>query len=852
MQNQVYIQRTREVHPILDSLSNMVKNKQFVIQLITGEAGTGKSVICQQFMEQAKIRFPEIYITTGFCSINSDFSLPYTPFKDVLRNLVLTKEAEDLEPSKIGKKLLGFGLRKMVEYAPDLIGSFIPGGTVVAKYGEEFLDEMGVLEKFKRRPGLTEQLESIDEKRILSQYTELLQILSQEKPICIVLDDFQWADKASINMLYFLSRSLEGFPIFFLIAYRSTEILEIKNGERHPFVQVLNEFKRRYGRVISDLDALEEETSRELMNQLVNIEPNTFDKNFRNDLYRITGGNPLFVDEMLNSLKDNFEIKKIEGIWTVVNKINWHQKPARIEGIIEERIGKLEDTILDLLTHASVQGNLFIAQVLSHTIRESDREVLMSLSRKLQKENNLVREINCIRTGKNMVSMFQFSNSIFQHYLYEELSLSQKMMLHGDIADCLVEMFSDNLEDVAFDIARHYELSGEQEKAIAYLEITATSAIKVSQFEIAVDILNKALQIIEETPPADHQIIISILGKLSICKRALLGWDHAEVINLCNKTIQLGREFGEIKAIAPVQFGMWAVLMTKMKLSEALDYALDYCKSGKEINDDTIYIQANVALMNTYFWMNRQQDALDCIEETTRIGLDLTNETFAQKFGQTPASLVLMFRLVCNYFKGNRQEAEAALQENLTYLKTVKHLYTKAIVLTTISWYYYLNEENENGRMYIMELIEMSKKNNFQFYRGLGLLFNCASTLIEYTEKEWMTEFENAKKLVYEQEDNKLFKVEFDITYARFLIEKNRLEEAENVLRTSADRIINSEEQLSKPRIYYYFAKVFLLQGKMDMAAETISQGLKFLNPENTNSPTKRRLEALQLHITGY
>ena len=90
---------------------------------------------------------------------------------------------------------------------------------------------------------------------------------------------------------------------------------------------------------------------------------------------------------------------------------------------------------------------------------ETERDLLMTLSRKLQKQYHLVNEGPCVRSARGLVSEFNFSNYIFQQYLYQELSATQRMILHGDIAVILEELFRDNIGEVAGDISLNFVLA---------------------------------------------------------------------------------------------------------------------------------------------------------------------------------------------------------------------------------------------------------------------------------------------------------------------------------------------------------------------------------------------------------
>lgn len=97
--------------------------------------------------------------------------------------------------------------------------------------------------------------------------------------------------------------------------------------------------------------------------------------------------------------------------------MEWHDYPIRIEGIIEERISNLEDSLMEILSHASVQGPNFILQVLSRTLNESERNLLMSLSKNYR--NSIISLWKEIAYGPenslylNSISLIIYSNNTF-------------------------------------------------------------------------------------------------------------------------------------------------------------------------------------------------------------------------------------------------------------------------------------------------------------------------------------------------------------------------------------------------------------------------------------------------------
>ena len=111
--------------------------------------------------------------------------------------------------------------------------------------------------------------------------------------------------------------------------------------------------------------------------------------------------------------------------------------PPRVEGVVEERIGRLEERMREILAAGSIEGQSFTAQVVAKLHDMSEREILKYLSHELEKRHRLVKEGSTERIGRNWLSQFSFSQSMFQHYLYNEMSARERMILHGD-ADAMI------------------------------------------------------------------------------------------------------------------------------------------------------------------------------------------------------------------------------------------------------------------------------------------------------------------------------------------------------------------------------------------------------------------------------
>jgi adenylate cyclase len=194
----------------------------------------------------------------------------------------------------------------------------------------------------------------------------VLRTLAKTHPLLLMLDDVQWADSASIGLLFHLGRRLEGSSILIACAYRPEEVALERAGERHPLEKVLAEFKWSLGDVWVDLRRADEREGRSFVDALLDTEPNRLGEDFRRALFEHTGGHPLFTVEVLRAMQERGDlVPDAEGRWVEGPSLDWERLPARVEAMIAERIGRLDEELRDVLAVASVEGEWFTAQVVA-------------------------------------------------------------------------------------------------------------------------------------------------------------------------------------------------------------------------------------------------------------------------------------------------------------------------------------------------------------------------------------------------------------------------------------------------------------------------------------------------------
>jgi predicted ATPase len=264
----------------------------------------------------------------------------------------------------------------------------------------------------------------LGETAVIDQLTMVLQALARRHPLVMVLDDLQWADTGSTDLLFHLGRRLPGTRILVVGAYRPEDLILRTGPQRHPIEEVVDELQSIYGDILVDLDQAD---GIRFVQALLDSEPNTFDEGFHRKLYEYSGGNALFTLELLRDFQEHGEVRQdVQGRWTAEPNLNWERLSARTESVISERLKRLPHEWLSLLAAASVQGERFIAESASAAVGQDEAAALAWLSGPLSKQHRLVQAYGRETKGERRVSTFRFRFTLIQKYLYQNLDVVER------------------------------------------------------------------------------------------------------------------------------------------------------------------------------------------------------------------------------------------------------------------------------------------------------------------------------------------------------------------------------------------------------------------------------------------
>ena len=733
---QTFVVRERELARLRTFL-NQALSGQGQVGFVSGGAGTGKTALINEFARRAQDDHAELVVAVGNSNAQAGIGDPYLPFREILSLLtgdVETKVEQEAVSEENAHRLRKLAVRTgqvVIEVAPEVAGLFLPGAKIAALAGKVVADKVGWSEKLEQLADRKEQTgtatqPTIAQSRIFEQYAGLLQTLAAEQPLVLVLDDLQWADASSIALLFHLGRRIDTSRILIVGSYRPEDVALGRQGKRHPLEGVLNEFKRYYGDIWVDLDKTGEAEGRRFVDALLDREPNDLDAAFRDALFQRTDGHPLFTVELLRAMQERSDlVKDGAGRWMEGPALDWDTLPARVEGVIEERVDRLDDEERKTVTIASVEGEEFTAEVVARVQRVDERDLVRRLSSGLERRHRLVRAEGVRRVGDRRLSRYRFWHKLFRDYLYDRLDVVERAYFHEDVGIVLEELYRgtpEYLVAIAPQLALHFQRAGVTEKAIDYLRQAGERAVRLSANQEAVAHFTQALALLKTMPQtqerAEQELVLQVALGTPLMSTKGLGAPDVEAVY--SRAWEICQGECDKPELFPALWGLWSFYLARADWPRTRDLGNRFLALAEREQDEDLLMEAHRGLGATFMHLGQFGAALDHAEQGIALYDPRQHHEHAFLFGHDPGVVSLLYAAHVLWTLGYPDQGLARLQEALDLAGDLDHPVSIALAQGHAASHYYLRRESRPALRAAEAAIHVSTEHGFPLWLALG------------------------------------------------------------------------------------------------------------------------------------
>ncbi|ETR72076.1 MAG: ATP-binding region ATPase domain-containing protein [Candidatus Magnetoglobus multicellularis str. Araruama] len=453
--------------------------------MVCGYSGIGKTSLVNE-MQSAIIRKNGYFISGKFDQLqrNIPYSAVAGAFSELMRQILTESESNLTIWRKKLLKALGNNAQVIIDVIPEL--ELVVG----------------------QQPPVSKLPPAESQNRFNIWFKKFINVFATPNhPLVIFMDDLQWADAASLQLIHVMMAS-QDHSLLFIGAYRDNEV-----GGAHPLMLTLDEI-RKSGVLVNQLALSHLELNH--INQLISDTLNYLQErtsHLSELVLAKTNGNPFFINEFLKSLYgDNLlAFDQQNGVW------EWDLEQIQAQGITDnvvelmaDKIQKLDAKTQKVLKMASSIGNQFDLVTLSIVNETPSEKTLTALSSAVSV--GLIIQLDKtklpISTGyaSPTKALFRFSHDRIQQAAYSLIPENEKKSLHWRIGQLLLAHIpKDQHEQRIFDIVNQLNfgvdraLDKNERIHLADLNLIASKRAKASAaYEPAYRYLNIAIKLLDK------------------------------------------------------------------------------------------------------------------------------------------------------------------------------------------------------------------------------------------------------------------------------------------------------------------------------------------------------------------
>jgi DNA-binding CsgD family transcriptional regulator/tetratricopeptide (TPR) repeat protein len=435
---------------------------QPILVLVRGEAGIGKSRLVREAIQRA--RREGSAVLHGACLDLGGDGLPYLPFVEAMRTLV--RET----PRQLLLELLGPALAEIALLVP----------------------ELAALEPVPEPPVAAES--AVDRARLFERFLGFLGRLGGDAPVLAVIEDVQWIDPATRDLVTFLVRNVTTERVVAILTCRTDDL-----PPGHPVLAWMSELGRAPGAVRVDLGRL---SRTDVVRQLEAIEGGPIRDEVLDTVWRRSGGHPLFAEELL----------------AVAGDTDRPQMPSLVE-VLLARVATLDPDTLAIVRTLAVAGRPVDERLIGSLVGRSEGEVGAAL-----REATTRGVLTALPDGRHA-----FRHELLREVVERELSAGERRELHERFArqlEARPDFADDSPAGATAELARHWSAASRPIEAHRAALVAAAAADTVHAFGDAQRLLERAI-FLESVLPADAAP--DVADRIEIRRRA------AEAANLSGR-----------------------------------------------------------------------------------------------------------------------------------------------------------------------------------------------------------------------------------------------------------------------------------------------------------------------------
>lgn len=670
-----FVGRDKELDLLLGSW-NQARAGHGQVVLVGGEAGIGKSRLVQVLRERL-VGEPHRWVECDASKFHGQSA--YHPLSRLIEQ-ALGLEAESSVEQKLAR------LAKELEAV----------GLVPSEAVPLFASLLGLPLTDQDMP-LADSAEA-RRKRTVEALVKWLLAQAEAQPLVFVVEDLQWLDPSSLDVLALLVERVSDAPILLLPTFRASF---------EPPWALESHMKRV---TLDPLTRAQTEAMVQSVPGSASLPPAVHEQ-----VVKKTDGMPLFVEEFTRTVLESSLLAEREGRYEPTDPLRAFSVPTTLQDSLMARLDRL-GRAKNVAQLAAVLGREFPYELLD-AVSTDGQSLEHDLSR-------LVSSGILQRTGASTSPSYTFKHALIQETAYGSLLKATRRAWHERVANVLEERFSSRAAAEPERLARHCEEGGLIEKAVDYYRKAGEQAALRSASAESVQHLTRGIELLGTLPkgPArdERELVFQLeLGRTLVATK---GWASQDAATAYGHARLLCETFGEPTQLFQVMRGLIMFYVGRAELGTAQDLVRRLMALAKQSGESSLLVLAHEHLGILSYFEGRSSEALGDFEKAIALYDPSKHRRLAHLHGEDLGVLARNWMAWTLWIAGYPDQAVERSREAIQLGEEASHPFSLGYAFLWASILHVMRREPESALEFAEQAIAIAEEQGFAFVLAGGRL----------------------------------------------------------------------------------------------------------------------------------
>jgi predicted ATPase len=581
--------REREVEHLINRFLEASRGERRLI-FLGGEPGVGKSTVVNLFLEHLAGRSRTTF-ARGQCVMRHGPGEAYAPVLEAL--------------GRLGREDAG---RTMIR--------------VLERCAPMWLVQLPVLVESEELERLQRQVQGATGERMVRELNDALERLTAEDTLVLVLEDLHWSELATLDLLAAIGQRPEPARLLIVGTYRPAEAV-VHLPELRAMIGELE------GQGLCERLDLERLTPSDVAAYVTARMEVVSSDDVATVLYERSGGNALFMVNLLEHLIDSGAIRKRDDHWVVERaSAALTRIPQGLRPFIQRRLDALSVEERELLEVASVVGVEFpAAAVAAGSLRSGEERHPERIEARLESLVGHKHLIDIYGTTEwpdgTLTACYRFGHALYREALYEQIPKARRARLHRRVGERLQEAYGRDAWELAAELADHFDQGLDPENTARYRRMAGELALGRHAYHEATQHLQRALEAFDQarSRPADGDPEDGVRWELDVCTAlgtALMvtrGHGVPEVEKVRARARSLIERLDDPAIQFPTLFNLWNFSTTAADLAESKRLMTRMSELVARAENDELELMFHCARARTCFFHGEFAESADSVRQ---------------------------------------------------------------------------------------------------------------------------------------------------------------------------------------------------------------------------------------------